>query len=186
MRGIVAVASAADDKQLKVLDLAVRTREVLRRARQRHRRENLHLSARALETQRLNLSVLSENNEVHSRANVLAAEQLGGDRGGPPRVRRRRRRYRRRAPRWRIRFTPASRSSSPPPSPEVGVAPWRRSRPSSPCARRPAASTTASGPRGRTWAGARSAGVRVVRREITAGAASAGALAVVAWKRAAA
>ena len=79
MRGIMAVASAADDKQLKVLDLAVRMREVLSSERANDIAEkNLHLSARALETQRLNLSVLSENNEVHSRANVLAAEQLEG------------------------------------------------------------------------------------------------------------
>ena len=79
MRGIMAVASAADDKQLKVLDLAVRMREVLSSERANDIAEkNLDLSARALETQRLNLSVLSENNELHSRANVIAAEQLEG------------------------------------------------------------------------------------------------------------
>ena len=77
---VLAAASAADDKQLKVLDLAVRYREVLSSERANDIAEkHLSLNQRALETQRLNLNVLSEKNQLHHEANSLAAEKLEGD-----------------------------------------------------------------------------------------------------------
>ena len=78
--GVLAAAAAADDKQLKVLDLAVRYREVLSSERANDIAEkHLCLNQRALETQRLNLNVLSEKNQLHHEANSLAAEKLEGD-----------------------------------------------------------------------------------------------------------
>ena len=77
---VLAAAAAADDKRLKVLDLAVRYREVLSSERANDIAEkHLSLNQRALETQRLNLNVLSEKNQLHHEANSLAAEKLEGD-----------------------------------------------------------------------------------------------------------
>ena len=77
---VLAAATAADDKQLKVLDLAVRYREVLSSERANDIAEkHLSLNQRALETQRLNLNVLSEKNQLHHESNSLAAEKLEGD-----------------------------------------------------------------------------------------------------------
>ena len=77
---VLAAAAAADDKQLKVLDLAVRYREVLSSERANDIAEkHLSLNQRALETQRLNLNVLSEKNQLHHESNSLAAEKLEGD-----------------------------------------------------------------------------------------------------------
>ena len=77
MRSIMRVASAADDKQLRVLDMAVRMREVLSSERANDIAEKrLTLSARALEAQRLNLDVANEANELHSEANTIARSSL--------------------------------------------------------------------------------------------------------------
>mgnify|MGYP000025107953 FL=1 len=77
---VLSASLAADDKQLKALDLAVRYREVLSKEKANDIAEkHLSLSHKALETQKLNLNVLSENNAIHNEANMLAAEKLEGD-----------------------------------------------------------------------------------------------------------
>ena len=77
MRSIMRVASSADDKQLRVLDMAVRMREVLSSERANDIAEKrLDLSARALEAQRLNLDAAHEANELHSEANTIAKSSL--------------------------------------------------------------------------------------------------------------
>ena len=79
--GLVLVAAAtADETQLKALDLAVRYRRVLSSERANDIAEkHLRLNKLTLETQRLNLNVLSENNSIHVDANVLAQQKLEGD-----------------------------------------------------------------------------------------------------------
>ena len=78
--GLIVSASEADEKQLKVLDLAVRMREVLSSERANDIAEKrLDMSARALEAQRLNLDVLHESNALNRSANALAAEKLESD-----------------------------------------------------------------------------------------------------------
>ena len=80
MGGLIVSASEADEKQLKVLDLAVRMREVLSSERANDIAEKrLDMSARALEAQRLNLDVLHESNALNRSANALAAEKLESD-----------------------------------------------------------------------------------------------------------
>ena len=77
MRSIMRAASSADDKQLRVLDMAVRMREVLSSERANDIAEKrLDLSARALEAQRLNLDAAHEANELHSEANTIAKSSL--------------------------------------------------------------------------------------------------------------
>ena len=77
MRSIMRVAASADDKQLRVLDMAVRMREVLSSERANDIAEKrLTLSARALEAQRLNLDAAHEANELHSEANTIAKSSL--------------------------------------------------------------------------------------------------------------
>ena len=77
MRSIMRAASSADDKQLRVLDMAVRMREVLSSERANDIAEKrLTLSARALEAQRLNLDAAHEANELHSEANTIAKSSL--------------------------------------------------------------------------------------------------------------
>ena len=79
MGTIMAAAANADDKQLRVLECAVRMREVLSSERANDIAEqHLDLNRRALETQRLNLNVITESNTIHSRANNIAATVLEG------------------------------------------------------------------------------------------------------------
>ena len=64
-------------RQLRVLDMAVRMREVLSSERANDIAEKrLTLSARALEAQRLNLDAAHEANELHSEANTIAKSSL--------------------------------------------------------------------------------------------------------------
>jgi len=77
MTSIMQVAATADDKQLKVLDMAVRMREVLSSERANDIAEKrLDLSHRALEAQRLNLNHMADANELHSEANTIAKSSL--------------------------------------------------------------------------------------------------------------
>ena len=77
MTSIMQVAASADDKQLKVLDMAVRMREVLSSERANDIAEKrLDLSHRALEAQRLNLNHMADANELHSEANTIAKSSL--------------------------------------------------------------------------------------------------------------
>jgi hypothetical protein len=73
-------AATADDKQLKVLDLAVRYRQILSSERANAiAEERLSLNRCALETQRLNVNVLTESNKLRREANSYAAEKVEGD-----------------------------------------------------------------------------------------------------------
>ena len=76
---IMAAAANADERQLRVLECAVRMREVLSSERANDIAEqHLDLSRLTLETQRLNISAIAESNQIQFKANSIAATALEG------------------------------------------------------------------------------------------------------------
>ena len=79
MGSILSAASTADEKQLKIMDMAIRMRETLSKERANELAEkNLSLSEMMLRLKRANVDIKGDANDIAAAANDIAAAALEG------------------------------------------------------------------------------------------------------------
>ena len=79
MGSILSAASTADEKQLKIMDMAIRMRETLSKERANEIAEkNLSLSEMMLRLKRANVDIKGDANDIAAAANDIAAAALEG------------------------------------------------------------------------------------------------------------